>query len=108
MPFKKPVFCHCLNSPFPVMFEDAEDEFGGALARANMTAMITTTMTANPFGQIRLFPITKFLMMTANILKICYLFLLAGYSSCCNVIKKLCILHTIKAAFLKYSAAIVI
>jgi len=33
------------------MFEDAEDEVRGALARANMTAMITlTTMTANPPG----------------------------------------------------------
>jgi hypothetical protein len=42
------------------MFEDAEDEVDGALARANMTAMITTAMTATPSGQIRLFPITIF------------------------------------------------
>jgi len=32
------------------MFEDAEDEVDGALARANMTAMITTAMTATPSG----------------------------------------------------------
>ena len=56
---RKPFFA-IAKSPFPLMFQDAEDEVGGALARTNMTAMITpNTMTANPSGisQIQLFPI---------------------------------------------------
>ncbi len=46
------------------MFEDAEDKVRGALAGANMTALITpatmTAMTANPpdASQLRLFRIT--------------------------------------------------
>ena len=49
MPSKKSAFCHSLKSPFPLIFEDAEDAVRDALARANLTAIITTiTMIANP------------------------------------------------------------
>jgi len=49
------------------MFEDAEDEVGGALARANMTAMITTTMTANPFRPDPALPNIHFLPVLESV-----------------------------------------